>query len=84
MHSINDNIILITGCPIIGQVRKECASHPDCHRRCNATGQTVNCPSLCIVNGCECPEGTVIDENKNECVPPSNECTGMYVYTPYY
>ena len=70
-------IILITACPIKGQVRKECASHPGCHQTCNTTG-SVACPAVCIVNGCECPNGTVIDEDKNECVAPS-ECTGSYI-----
>ena len=66
---------MITACPIEGQVRKECASHPDCHKTCNTTGP-VSCPRICIVNGCECPDGTVIDEYKNECVAPSR-CEGM-------
>ena len=66
---------MITVCPIKGQVRRECASHPDCHQTCNTTGPVV-CPRICIVNGCECPDGTVIDEYKNECVTP-NECEGM-------
>ena len=69
-------IMLIVACPIEGQVRKECASHPDCHKTCNTTGSVV-CPSVCIVNGCECPDGTVIDEDNNECVAP-RECEGMY------
>ena len=64
----------ITACPIEGQVRKECASHPNCHQTCNTTGSVV-CPRACIVNGCECPDGTVIDEDKNECVAP-RECEG--------
>ena len=70
-------ITSITACPIKGQVRKECASHPDCHQTCNTTGSVV-CPRVCIVNGCECPDGTVIDEDKNECVPPSN-CEGIII-----
>ena len=65
---------LITACPIEGQIRRECASHPDCHKTCNTTGP-VPCPRVCIVNGCECPEGTVINEENNKCVTPS-ECKG--------
>ena len=57
-----------------GQIRKECASHPSCHLTCNSTGPVV-CPLVCIPNGCECPNGTVIDEAINECVAPS-QCTG--------
>ena len=67
---------LIIVCPIKGQVRRECASHPSCHQTCNSTGSTI-CPAICIINGCECPEGTVIDEDKWECVPRS-ECEGMF------
>ena len=58
---LHDN--LITACLIKGQVRRECASHPGCHQTCNSTGP-VACPAICIVNGCECPNGTVIDEDK--------------------
>ena len=68
-------ITLITACPIKGQVRSECASHPGCHRTCNTTGP-VACLPVCIINGCECPDGTVIDEDKNECVAPK-ECEGI-------
>ena len=32
----------------------------------------------CIINGCECPAGTVIDEDKGECVAPS-ECEGTHI-----
>ena len=62
----------IVVCPVKGQIRKECASHPSCHLSCNSTGPGV-CPAVCIINGCECPNGTVIDEEKNECVTP-REC----------
>ena len=71
-------MILITACPIKGQVRKDCASDPGCHPTCGDTAP-ISCPAICIINGCECPNGTVIDEDKNECVAPS-ECTGMYVH----
>ena len=63
-------------CPIKGQIRKECASHPSCHQTCNSTG-SISCPAVCIVNGCECPPGTVIDEDKRKCVPQS-ECEGIF------
>ena len=67
-------INLIAVCPIKGQIRKECASHPSCARTCNSTDPTI-CPAVCIINGCECPDGTVIDKDKNECVAP-RECEG--------
>ena len=65
-----------TACPIKGQIRKGCASHPSCHQACNSTGPTL-CPQICIVNGCECPDGQVIDWDTNECVTP-NECEGTH------
>ena len=76
VYSLHE-VTLFTACPIEGQVRRECASHPDCHRTCNTTGP-VACPRVCIVYGCECPNGTVIDEDTNACVTP-NECTGTII-----
>ena len=70
IHEIN----LITACPIEGQIRRECASHPTCHRACNST-DIIICIRVCIVNGCECPAGTVIDWEKRECV---YECEGIH------
>ena len=67
--------MLITACLVEGQVRKECASHTDCHQTCNNTHDPIVRPAVCIVNGCECPDGTVIDEDKNECVAP-RQCEG--------
>ena len=70
---------LITACPIKGQIRKECASHPSCHQTCNTSNpESLPCPAICINNGCECPEGTVIDQEKKECVAPY-ECEGTYM-----
>ena len=66
---------MIIACPIKGQVRMECASPPSCHRACNRTGP-IACPAICIVNGCQCPPGTVIDWDKNECVLP-RQCEGI-------
>lgn len=74
-------VTLIAVCPVKGQIRLECASHPDCHRTCNDTGP-IACPRVCIPNGCQCPRGTVIDEEKNECVTP-NQCLGMHYITTY-
>ena len=70
-------MICITACPIKGQIRKECASHPSCHRACNNTNPLV-CPDICINDGCECPAGTVIDWEKRECVRP-NQCEGKRI-----
>ena len=62
-------------CPIKGQIRVECALDPSCHLACNSTGP-VPCPRICVVNGCQCPTGTVIDWERNECVHP-RQCEGM-------
>lgn len=70
-------VILIPACPIEGQVRKECAGHPDCALTCNTTGPIV-CPLSCAINGCECPDGTVLDEDNNKCVPP-RQCLGTNI-----
>jgi len=63
----------ITACLVAGQVNSECASV------CNITCANMNtpqvCPLVCVVNGCECPAGTVINEETNSCVPPS-DCPG--------
>ena len=63
-------------CPIEGQVRTECAPHPSCHRACNSTGNEI-CFLSCSINGCVCPNGTVIDWDQNRCVTP-NECKGTH------
>ena len=70
-------LICITACPIKGQIRKKCASHPSCHRACNSSDPLV-CPLICIPNGCECPAGTVIDWKTRECVRP-NQCEGKNI-----
>lgn len=66
----------IARCPIKGQIRRECASHPSCHQTCNGSVSDV-CYLSCIINGCECPNGTVIDTVKFECVQ-LHECSGMH------
>ena len=68
--------MFIIACPIKGQIRLECASDPSCHLACNST-EPVPCLSICVVNGCQCPAGTVIDWERNECVRP-RQCRGMY------
>ena len=70
------HIPLTVGCPIKRQIRVKCAPHPSCHRTCNSSG-ILPCPAICIINGCVCPPGTVIDEEKNECVVPRKCSTSM-------
>ena len=36
------------------------------------------CLELCVVNGCVCPNGTIINEKTNECVAP-DECPGDHL-----
>ena len=65
-----------TECPIEGQIRSECASHPNCTVTCEDIGGPLPaCPEICVVNGCECPLGMVVDEKRNACVP-LDECIG--------
>lgn len=59
-----------TECTIKGQMMKECASHPSCVKTCNSTYNTTPCAHKCIPYGCECPNGTVVNERRNECVAP--------------
>ena len=59
-------------CPIKGQVRKPCASDSSCHRTCaNRFFFFLPCPEVCIVDGCECPDGLLINEDNNECIADS-------------
>ena len=69
-------LLFITVCSVKGQVRRKCASHPSCHQTCDNMNDTLACPRVCVVNGCECPNGTIIDEDENECVDPL-ECEGI-------
>ena len=59
-----------TACLVTGQVHLECASI------CNITCANMNtpqiCPLVCVINGCQCPAGTVINEETNSCVAPSD------------
>ena len=36
-----------------------------------------NILACCNVSGCECPAGTIIDEDRNECVSP-DKCPSYY------
>ena len=67
----------IADCPISGQVRKECAS--PCNKTCANMNDLV-CTPVCVINGCQCPEGTVIDEQSNTCVHPSYCPAGSYFF----
>ena len=82
-------------CPIRGQVKKHCAGDPSCQTTCVNRFGAVACLETCsftTINGisqavsdrCACPDGMIIDEDKNECVLPS-DCTpgnnGLFVFS---
>ena len=47
---------------------------PRCATTCTNSFGFRFCPIECSIAGvCECPAGTIIDEDSNECVP-ANEC----------
>ena len=46
----------------------DCA--PLCPTTCSNVGVASPCPTVCV-GGCGCPEGTVIDEEQQRCVMPS-------------
>ena len=72
-------------CLVKGQIKKDCAADPSCQTTCvSRFNFGIVCPEICAiaeVNStqqpltlCECPDGMIIDEDKNECVTPS-DCT---------
>ena len=57
-------------CRVEGQVYLQFAPPPECQPTCS----NPNSPCLPFGPGCVCPEGTVIDQIKNRCVPLA-ECS---------
>ena len=55
-------------CPVEGQVYTDCAS--SCPPTCDNVNDTIACDAACW-QGCQCPSGTVIDEERRRCVEPS-------------
>ena len=77
---LNDLIICVIftiACPVVGQVRIPCAS--PCDVTCANMDEVLICPTVCVTNGCQCPRGTVIDEQSNTCVASSDCPTGTTV-----
>jgi len=64
------------GCPVKGQIRMECVPPAICAQTCDNYDLLQECPPECGNFDCACPNGTVIDEDKNECVDRS-ECPGI-------
>ena len=64
-------------CPVGGQIRVECGS--PCNTTCANMNMLLACTAVCVVNGCQCPHGMVIDEQSNTCVSPTVcPSTGSY------
>ena len=63
--------LFITGrnCTVEGQVYLQEAPPPECQPTCS--NPMIHCPNIAARPGCVCPEGTVIDEIQNRCVPLS-------------
>ncbi|XP_065920034.1 kielin/chordin-like protein [Dysidea avara] len=66
-------------CLVAGQVHMQCAS--PCDLTCLNMNSPPPCPAICVINGCQCPHGTVIDDLTNSCIPPS-ECPPGTATTP--
>ena len=69
-----DHMVILshcTACLVAGQVHMQCAS--PCDLTCLNMNSPPPCPAICVINGCQCPHGTVIDDLTNSCIPPS-EC----------
>ena len=60
-------------CTVEGQVYSEQAPALEYQPTCNKPHRTY-CPTAAIPSGCVCPNGAVIDEIQNKCVPLS-ECS---------
>lgn len=56
----------LNGCPIQGQVRKQCVQCYGKPFTCNSPSHP--CPKICAA-GCECPNGLVLDRKAKRCVP---------------
>ena len=69
-------LIYFTECTIKGQIIKQCASYPNCTKTCNNTLGSIACAQICLPNGCDCPDGMVVDEENNECID-INDCPTM-------
>lgn len=63
----------ITDCPVSGQIRKPCALAESCTRTCKNIHKTISCHRICKPYGCQCPNGTVLNNDTKQCVKP-DEC----------
>ena len=63
-------------CTIEGQVYTDCAPPSGCQTTCSYPFNF--CKQVCTKD-CVCPQGTVIDEIKQKCVPESQCSKSMYI-----
>ena len=71
-------MLFFTACPAIGQIRKDVVRDPHCASTCESVDGLLQgpCYGQDVQYACECPDGEVIDKDKNECISPK-EC-GKY------
>ena len=71
MHKYILDYIFITGkhCLVEGQVYSAQVPYPKCQPTCS--DPMKHCYTTATFAGCVCPEGTVIDDIQNRCVPLS-------------
>jgi len=69
---------LIIECTIKGQVKMDCALDERCANTCDNRNNSIQCPFPCVVRGCQCPEGKIVDELTNECVEPAKCLPSMF------
>ena len=74
-------VFVFTACPVKGQIRKDVVRDPHCPSTCDTVDGIMMgpCYRQDVRYGCECPDGKVIDEDKNECISPK-DC-GMFIST---
>ena len=86
MVAYSYKILILSDCPVKGQVFNECGSA--CPPNC--TTPIPICTRQCVPR-CECPRGTVINELTNKCVPvkdcPKGKDVKIYIilkFSPYF
>ena len=77
-------MFIFTACPVKGQIRKDIVRDPHCSSTCESVDGLMQgpCYEQDVRYGCECPDGEVINKDKNECISPK-EC-GMHIPTCTY
>lgn len=60
----------------------DCAIDERCAYTCDNRNNSIQCPFPCVIKGCQCPEGQVVNELTNECVEPA-QCPASKLYNIY-